>query len=352
MNLYEILGVPTNATQDEIKRAYKKAAIQCHPDKNNGVTTSKFYAISAAYEVLSDPDKKTRYDLFGHNTNMDNETRKEYGYSESFFNIDMSDPKIAQAMNFIAAINNLCSKIFNSDNSIFTNICNEAELDELIAKNNNEMARNNLFKTIKKHFNIELNADESSEETKKYESDFSQMSIENSHPSDIIMDIETNIMEIYKGNIKIITFDRHCFKNKKMIVEERTLKIPICDDRVIIENEGHDYINDDNKLVRGRVIVNIRCLHDKYYKRVNDYDILLLNNITDKEIEQGFNKKFKYFDTPITVKSKNPKKKMENDSLKITIPNKGITYYKDNNIKEPLKGNLIIVLFRKKESTH
>ena len=65
---YEILGVSKTATADEIKKAYRKKAVEYHPDKNPGdkVSEEKFKEAAEAYEVLSDPQKRQRYDQFGH----------------------------------------------------------------------------------------------------------------------------------------------------------------------------------------------------------------------------------------------------------------------------------------------
>ena len=70
---YETLGVSRNASEDEIKKAYRKLAMKYHPDKHHAAESKsaaaaeeKFKELSEAYEVLSDPKKKNMYDQYGH----------------------------------------------------------------------------------------------------------------------------------------------------------------------------------------------------------------------------------------------------------------------------------------------
>jgi molecular chaperone DnaJ len=66
-DFYVVLGVQRDASEADIKKAYRKLAMECHPDRNNGDKSSeeKFKLVSEAYEVLRDPDKRTAYDRYG-----------------------------------------------------------------------------------------------------------------------------------------------------------------------------------------------------------------------------------------------------------------------------------------------
>ncbi|MFW6081472.1 MAG: DnaJ C-terminal domain-containing protein [Desulfosalsimonas sp.] len=85
---YKILGVDKNASQDDIKKAYRKLAMKYHPDHSSGSKENeeKFKEISEAYAVLSDPEKRKQYDTYG-----DEDFRQRYSQEDIFKDVDIGD---------------------------------------------------------------------------------------------------------------------------------------------------------------------------------------------------------------------------------------------------------------------
>src|SRR5262249_60206766 len=83
---YEVLGVAREASEDEIKRAYRKLALQCHPDRNPGdaEAEARFKEAAEAYDVLHDAEKRERYNRYGH-AGLDGTPMHQFTDVESIF---------------------------------------------------------------------------------------------------------------------------------------------------------------------------------------------------------------------------------------------------------------------------
>ncbi len=91
IDYYEVLEIERNADHEEIKRSYKRLAFEYHPDRNPGdiEAEAKFKEINEAYQVLSDPDKRARYDSFGHisSEGLFSDQDFEAGFNDIFGNL-------------------------------------------------------------------------------------------------------------------------------------------------------------------------------------------------------------------------------------------------------------------------
>jgi DnaJ-class molecular chaperone len=338
-DFYKILGINNNANKEEIKSAYKSLVLKFHPDKNNNIDAQEnFQKIQLSYQILSDQEKRKKYDQLTNNQKnqiIDNIKKILHDlFNKKILSQIIVDDNIKSYL-----INNqyeeLRSYVYNKIYIFLMSKFNieDDDLTSIFIKSNDNKNE--------KYYDVMGNA--SSYET----SDFSD-----THTSEVNLQItiNTTLEEIYLDKLKELTIHRHRYINSNYILEEKKLLVPLYDDKYIFNNEGDQIKNKNNDYSYGNVIVKIRCKKHNFILRVNDYDLLLFLPISLFEIFNGFKKRIKYFNNEIiTLISNNPltEYKFDGNKLEIILDNYGIPY-NNNGIKK--KGKLIIYLLLNKDN--
>ena len=316
-NYYLILGVEKDASEDEIKKSYKKLALKYHPDKNigNDESIEKFKEISEAYSVLGNKEKRNQYDVMG---NIDDNFMGEDPFSvfnsifqqhiNSFMNM-----KYEKDINIGGIFTNMSG--FSEENFPFGNVhvrvhtfptdeeenINENIFDKLFTK------KNKFVKNIKK-----------------------------GKPDDIVYDVTVSLSDIYNENKKKMSISRMRKKDGKYIDKKKKIEIPLYGKEILLEGEGHE-MKDYSE--RGNIIINIFNTNEDNFKRVNDYDVLTYQDI---HINQIYNSFIYEIILPhgevIIVQSE---MMVGKTNLIQKILKKGLPYMDDNNVK--CYGNLYVV---------
>ena len=347
IDLYKILDINKESSLDDIKKAYKKQALLYHPDKHlinddkqKDIITNKFREIRLAYEILSDENKRNKYDI------MTNKQKTSF--------IDKMI-KYFNELNKITNSNNIIKDILGGNNKL-DNIQDKI-IEYLLSKNKVIFTNNTTNIEGENDIKLEDIFFPYSDNPTKYQDNLDSFEKYNNSSSElelntlnIIGQIETTLEDIYNNKFKEVSIRRKIIDvnditldNTSGIFSEKKYHVPLFNSKIIIENGG-DYNKMLNKY--GNVIINVLQKKHRKFKRIN-HDIIYNDNITLFSLFTGFIKEIKYFnDEIIELSSSEPLEEFHFDGnkLKIIIKNKGLPYDIDGS-----RGNLIIYLYLLKD---
>jgi DnaJ-class molecular chaperone len=349
-NLYDILDLKNNASKDEIKKQFKTLALKYHPDKNKEKNANeKFNQIRIAYEILSDPNKKIKYD------NMIDSKKKHFTDTIFLFIKEITNPKTIHNMmcrpDIIqdikdGNINKIAQKMIQK---ILDNIDLDIDITKLTEifihspSNISETTNNQNNQSKKSLLSYSEKISNNSKSNINY-SDQIEYSTSDYNTLNIFGNIKTNLDDIYHNRLKEIIITRKVYENNKYYNETTQYYIPLYDPRVTILHAGDKSIN-NCKINIGDVILKVYCKKDSSKKIIRDnYDIIYNDEITLYELFNGFNKNISYFGSEINICSETPfqEYKFDGNKIIIIINNKGLPYDQDNN-RGDLKINLHLI---------
>jgi DnaJ family protein B protein 4 len=257
-----------NVTQDDIKKAYRKAALKWHPDKNPNnkeEAQKKFAQISEAYDTLSDPEKRKIYDMVG------KKGLKDGGYSQQAFNADDI---------FRSFFSSESGNGFGGD-YINSNFSNEFNIGD------NMM---NMFGHI--------------QPTKK-----------------VVTDLMCTVADIYHGAEKKFKITRKVYRQNKVEIETEILKIKIeagykDGTEISFKDKGDMYISNDGRVRSDYLVFIVKMKNDNPTYQRKDNDLIIEQELTLSEAQTGCTKKIKL----PTNDTNSIEHSTESKTVTITIP--------------------------------
>ena len=280
-NLYEVLEVKETASQEEIKKAYRKLSLMYHPDRNNNSpdSTNKFQKISSAYDIIGDEEKRKQYDMQKKGIPFPN-------HSPSFFHTTNANIDPSEILNFFS------NNFFNNNATV-----NGAKMGQ------NMFTMDNLKQKLAK-------------------------------PPPIVKTETINLSKAYTGYNMPIEITRWIIENEIKREETETIYIPIPlgidNNEIIILREKGNILSDTNK---GDIKIFIKIQNDTDFIR-NGLDLVLNKTINLKDALCGFVFDLKYLDGRVFKINNTTGNIITNNYNKVL---KGMGMRRDNHI-----GNLII----------
>ena len=287
-NYYDILGVPRDASEGDLKKAYRKLSMQHHPDRDGG-NTEKFQEINSAYETLSDPHKKGQYDM---------EMNGFPGHMHMNMNMDHG----------VHDINNMFNMMFGGGGGGIPgfNVHGFGGPGVRIFHNGVQMdgGVHGFFNNLSK-------------------------------PPPILKNIVISMEQAYQGVSLPLVIERWVLQNNVKHNENETVYINIPpgideNEMILLKDKGHVL----NEATKGDVKLTIQITNNTPFKRMG-LDIVYKRNITLKEALCGFTFDLQHLNGKQLCLNNNVNKTIIKPNSKKVIPNMGFN-------RESVSGNLII----------
>jgi len=275
-NYYEILEVSKNASEEEIKKSYKRLALTHHPDKNigNPESADKFKEIGEAYGVLSDKSKRQQYDMMG---SVD-------GFEDFDGGIDPFSVFNSIFKNHVESFMNMKYEKDVNLSNIFSNFSGMSEENfpfQNVHIKVHTFPINSVFEDSRRIDDEDLNYEDEDIDNNPFLGIFggkkkSEQKIIYEKPDDIIYNVKVSFADIYNNENKKITITRMRKKHGKYSEKKKTIEIPIFGKEVFLESQGHEMKGFKEK---GDVSIYIENEVDQIFKRINEYDMLYIKEI-------------------------------------------------------------------------
>lgn len=275
---YKILNVERKSTEEEIRKSYKKLALQFHPDKNPGDDTAceKFKEISEAYSVLGNKEKKSQYDIMG---SVDDSFEGEDPFSvfnnifkdhiNTFMNMKYdNDINIGNLFGAMPGMANSFGNVHIRVHTFPTDINSFQNIEE------------DFYNEPRSFFNDLLPP-----QKEVVQNNIRKVKILHQKPEDIIYNIKVSLADIYNLVKKNITITRTRKVDGKYIQKKKKIEIPIYGKEILLEKEGNEL---KNYKERGNIIINIFNEPSDSFKRINDYDLLTFKEINVNQLYTSF----------------------------------------------------------------
>ena len=269
-NYYQVLGLSKNASQDEIKKTFRKLSLQYHPDKNPS-STEKFKEINEAYQTLGDSKKRSQYDMISSNPFLSGIQNNGFNHT-SYHNMDdiLNDEHI----------NDMLQQMFGS-------MAMPMPGQQSQSRSNPFAPFMNSFFTMPPHMstNLKNNVKNGFQQREQHE-DIKEESIEIEH---IMKNITISFKQAFEGVNLPVKIERSIYNNKhNKINEQETLYVDIpCgvdnDEIIEIKNKGHNY----PKNISSNVKIKINIERDHHFQR-DGLNIIYYKAITLKDALCGF----------------------------------------------------------------